>query len=478
MLTHRISSICLFWILILLLLLYFFSDIFLFYNKDVLTILLLIVFFVSFVFIFTTFNFLKGQIFRPSFLFILGFIIVNFQKYIDIICGYIEPENIFYFVDKHLINKACLLSLSGLVAFCLGYLSYNPHIKNKVFNYNVKKSFKLCKYFLFCSVLCFLYYNLNDILTTTYSQSYLESRAGTMAAYVELIIKAFVISVLILYNIEFKNILKNSFWNYIKGLGFLFWISVFSYVVPLIILGDRGPLISIFSVVVFSYVLFSKTKFDLKKFFIILLPVVFFFNFIGSTRKWGPELTMKEKINIYYIDQKTANENNSVVEMTNELSGSVNCLHHSLSCVPEKHPYLYGSLQFRSLVAIIPFASKLLSPLLDSDPKYYSSAFFITYMSQGYRYKYGTGSSVVADLYLSFDIWGIILFLGLFGALVKNIEFSVMINDISKVNIYKITLAYSIVSGIIYMSRSTIMTPFAAFIPSYIIIFLSTFKNK
>ena len=64
---------------------------------------------------------LKGQSAKCSTFFLLGFTVVHFQNYVDLILGNCLPDDSFLMVDSRLICKAAILSLIALSAFFCGY---------------------------------------------------------------------------------------------------------------------------------------------------------------------------------------------------------------------------------------------------------------------------------------------------------------------------------------------------------------------
>lgn len=413
---------------------------------------------------------LRKQYFRISIVFIIGYLIVCFQKYVDLLLGYVGSYNSFLFVSPTLINRAALLSLSGLLSFLIGYLIYRPSIKTRGKVVKSTISIRGLKYILFLSVCLFIYYNGIDYILGSYSQEYLESKHGTIASYSEVIVRSLIYAILILH-VKMENKFSGLF-MYIKSFGWLFNLSLFMYLFLVLISGDRGPIIAIVSVWFFSYILKVRPKFSLLKIIVLFTIASITVTILGIARTMDNELSYNEKIELVLSDEKLMNDR-SIINSTAELASSVRCLHHAIDYVPRKHPFLYGSFQFRDICSMIPASNSFLNIFMDDSFQYTSSAYFITYINQGKFYKYGDGSNVVADLYLSFGLLGVVVGLFLFGVFVKKIEVICFSYDCSQISLGYYALAFTYISFAVYMSRATIFMPLKYFSFTFIILCLN-----
>lgn len=73
----------------------------------------------------------RGNMFKHSVLFILGFVIVHFQLYLNFVLGNVDFSNNL-FVSNSIVNKACTISTIALGSFVLGYLIRGNIKKNKL----------------------------------------------------------------------------------------------------------------------------------------------------------------------------------------------------------------------------------------------------------------------------------------------------------------------------------------------------------
>lgn len=419
----------------------------------------------------------KKEYFRISTIFIIGYLIVFFQRYVDVVAGIADPNNSHMFVSPALINKCALLSIIGLLCFVIGYLIYRPSvIKSGLATAQKQKSLRWLNYILFVTVIFFIYNYGFYYLTNIYSQHFLDSHKGTIAAYIEVMIKSLMFSILILHTKNGRTE-DETVWGFIKSLGLIFHLSLLAYLGLFLLVGNRGPIISIVLAYFFSYVIKVRPKFKLITYFFLIAMASFSLSVIGIVRQMNPDLAFYDRV-VSTLQENTVLEKNSIIGSTAELSSSVRSLHYTVNHVPDKHPFLYGSFQFRELIAVIPFSNLVTKHLLDNSFKYRSSAAFITYVNQGEHYKRGDGSNVVADLYLSFGFLGVIIGLFLFGIFIKRLEFVIFTYHPPNIPIYYYCLAFAYISAAISIPRNTILSPLQTAFFSLLIILLYDFILK
>ena len=286
----------------------------------------------------------KPIYFRICTLFLLGYLIVCFQRYIDFLFGYLNTPLIrFLFTSPDLINKCALLSLAGLLSFIIGYLLHNPSVpKLKKIALPVYTPTKWLIFLLLISVFLFIYYYGSYYLTNIYSQDFLESKKGSMASYLETAIFSLIYSIFILHTKNRKEKGETLF-SYIKSLGLLFHISLFTFLGLFFLTGDRGFIIRGAAVYFFAYIIKVRPKINLPTILILILIASFSVTIIGIVRNKDLTLPMSDRI-ISTITEKEF-DRSSIFNSTAELSTSVRCLHSAVDYVPERHSFLYGYFQ-------------------------------------------------------------------------------------------------------------------------------------
>ncbi len=385
-----------------------------------------------------------------SVLFIVGYLIVFYQRYLDLILGNISVDSVL-FVSSRIIIKCCILSTIGLAAFGFGYLTLKNNGNTSLKAYRKTTDLKVFRFMFFLSTVLYFIFNMQKIVSGSYSQENLEAEAGTMALYSDIL---FVISFVILIAHVVKNNLHNksvTFVQYNNQFGWVSLLCMITYCFAIVYWGDRGPLIICLSVYFGAYFLISKTNLKRSTLIIGIIVSSILLSLLGLLRE-------ENRSNRFQNIDVAFNEiynNNSIIPFTKELSSSVSTLHYSVYYVPDKHPYTYGVFPIRYIVSTIPFGDRLLFSIWPLPKRYISSAFFVTWLAQGENYTYGNGTSCNADLYLSFGLVGVVLGLWLWGLFICYLENKGFSGELSinLIIIYLFTCGYSI-----YVNRAYLLS--------------------
>lgn len=388
-----------------------------------------------------------------SLIFLIGYLIVFFQLYIDLLIGNLD-KNDRAFANSDTIMSCAIISLCGLLAFFCGYTF--RAIKNKKFLQEKGRVLipdtSLLKVLLPISLVLFVIYNYRMILLGGYSQEMLEAQAGTMGLYSNILFQTFLFLYISYKSSTFKFLGNRNFKLYVKHIGLVVNLCVIMYAIFILMSGERGPFIVICLAYWGGYLLSSKKDISYVRLIALLGVAAFVITLLGDMRKLDNNMAYWDKVK-QSVGVISTNES-SFSPYTEELAGSVNTLHYAVDYVPEKHPYLYGSFQLRQLCAAIPFMNNLVYEIADPHFKYKSSAFFVTWIIQGDNYTYGSGSSCNADLYLSFGILGVVIGCLLWGGIYRRIEDKVDTMIISNTTnvIILYFLAYSL-----YVNRASML---------------------
>ena len=156
----------------------------------------------------------------------------------------------------------------------------------------------------------------------------------------------------------------------------------------------------------------------------------------------------------------------SVFPPTRELAFNASSLHIVLANVPNHADYNYGTSFFPGFLRVIPglqnlFYSLANLPLVDS-----SSAYFCTIYGNG-DLSWGLGTSCVADVYLSFGLFGVIFVFILWG---KYIGFLERVSFADFVNPFLLVLALSTFKELIYISRASFPYCLNAYTYSFLLV--------
>lgn len=405
---------------------------------------------------FKSYQHMKGKNnnrFSPIILFIVGFLIVFYQYYVDVVFGIKSPADIA-FLSSDLILRSTILSSIGLFAFFLGATTTNnvtnrPH---KTLHLNVVYDMKPIRVLFVISAALWLIYNLESCLSGTYSQEDLERRAGTMSNYSNILFMMSYLSLLAFSANNCRKIKNRSIAYFFKEIGVVPLVSILVFVLLTMNLGDRGPIITVLSSLCGTLLISTNKHISWGQLVIGLTIVASFFTLIGLARGVNGE-SMYDKMRMV-----EARPDETCLPVTAELAASQQILQYAIENVPEKYDFFYGGFQLRQILAAIPFSSRVTSLFIDQDWRLRSSAFFMTYLIQGDFYAYGNGTSLIADLYLSFGIIGVIIGMLWLGRIMMKNE--VLVDSMQRSNMYVLLLYVCFCGYAVVESRSSLLSPF------------------
>jgi oligosaccharide repeat unit polymerase len=359
------------------------------------------------------------------------------------------------------INYGTWLSLLGIVSWFLGFSmikkTYNQYENTNYINLNYKSFF----YFtLFLFIIFVLTAGQQYLSGAVYKGETKGATGAGISVYFQLL---FSYSIVILSAIAILNMLKNKNFTLFqlietidKKILFLFVITILLF----LYVGDRGgalqPIIA--SLVLFGTFIKPINK---KQFFLIIILGAVLMTIIGIGR------ADKSNDNILLAGTNKLNFT-SGYDATLELANSARTLYKSISNVPEHHDYFYGKLWVSQLLANIPLAQSLYLNI--SGDKFYEldSAEYITYITRGKFSTWGEGSSLIADIYLNFGRYGVIIFMFLLGMIFKKI-----INEFElKSNLYWIIAGAILASYAFYLGRGGLFYPLRPMLWSIILVLI------
>ncbi|MDM1541803.1 O-antigen polymerase [Empedobacter sp. 189-2] len=398
---------------------------------------------------------LKGQYFKHSTLAILGLLIVCFQIYIDYILGNVSADNYFIFVNKAIVVKALVVSAIGYNMFLIGYASYKVKFIRNIHKEKVYKT-KALEILVFIFLILFLStINMSYVLGGYGSES-----IGTGVSYFNLLLKIFIIALIIqkTRNLVIQNKTNISLKNYLLSLGFLPLFSISIYLLIILLSGDRGPLITISLYILSGFLFVTKIKY---KFYILLATIVIasiVMTILGIARSFGSDVSFKEKIELALKDDEKK-KIDSFLPQTSELSVSVNSIHQVVDYFPDKHDFLYGRFQFQQLTASLPFFNMFNAVIFENNSqKYAGSASFVTWIYQGDRPTSGNGTSVVADFYFDFGLFGVALGMFLYGYSIRYAEVKMYVYKLPSLFASAFFTVY--LGSALYIARSSFLFEF------------------
>lgn len=399
---------------------------------------------------------LKGQYLKHSTLVLVGYCAVHFQYFVDFLAGYIPIFNPYIWVNTEVVVKALTVSVSGLIAFILGYLLRTKAKTNSQPKNHDKNEFCGITILLYSTtaLLILYFYFVNPLYLMGY---YGVERVGETAAYIILLFRAMIFAIIIqnARNFVAEDRSFPNFLFFMKAHGLHFNIILGVYLLSVMISGDRGPLM-IFAIVYYSSFLFvSKYKLSAIRTVGLLLVGALFISLLGKVRNQDRTKSFSERIESSF-DMESRFKTESVLPQTQELATSVRILHHTMNYVPDKHDYLLGRFQLQQTLSIIPYGNSIITAIYgDNHWKYGASSRFVTWLNQGENPYSGDGSSVTADFYFDFGILGVIAGMFIFGYYMRAAEMTMYTSVMPSLFAHSFFIVY--IGSAIYISRATFL---------------------
>lgn len=442
-----------------------------FYDKAELN---LCVLFLWLVFISTVFFFynqqhslFKGWWIKPSNILILGLLIVNFQYIVDVLVGYKDVSE-FYGI-KTFVN-CCLIASIGHVAFICGYLYYsNKTIRTDLASttrYRISTKVLLLLQVIFL-ISWLLTVNVIELITgLTYGTS---TQGMSLSSQFEGLFYECTLAILIttIYNRP-NNIDKIS--TFFKQFGLSFWLCVFAYLGIRFFSGDRGPLMYTSLSIIYTYVFITHRKVKLK--YVVVLGVVaaFVLVMIGMVRSMDSNLSLSGKVNSALSASNQARfSDETIIVPTEELASSIRCTSIAINDIENNgNSYHNGKFQMFSLLNCIPFAPSILYSYFKIPVTEMSSDFYLTNELYG-DYKFSQiGTTVIADFYLDFGVFGVVIGMFLLGLCFYKVDTNICLNK-NEIAPILLIIILSYASKSIYIPRDTFLNVLKPTIIIYIL---------
>ena len=367
--------------------------------------------------------------FRPIHIFILSFVIVFFQKPIDILLGYSFD---YYKIGRmELMPEAVRLALLGLISFLLGYIKKDDRaIKQKEEgNGLLIASTTIYKVITSLFLLLILVAVPKNVLFGGYHSAGLnDSIYNYLSSWCGVFYCAFFIQ----YTINLKAEVRGRGWTirqFLRDIGWWQNINMLIYVLIILNVGDRGPMIQVCVIYYIAYLSVTGICPSRKTILTGLIGAIIFVAFLGYTKKFRDNNSIFERVNTTWEANPYEDMDESVSPMTLELAGSYKCLSYSIEDIETFGNYGYGKYQLGYVLSCIPFASRFLElPGATSG--------YISHLIQGDFLTYGNGTSVIADFYLDAGLIGVIILMFAIGYIAKIFDLVLFSNKKASLFLY------------------------------------------
>lgn len=424
---------------------------------------------------------LSGNVITITVIFIVSFIIVHFQFYIDYFLGLRSDLALTYYLDYNIVSKAALISSISLVVFLIGNLLYTFSKKNNVkliqscrvqdysFSFNFLKILVIVFFIIFVFVTPVEYFKggYHEMMNSG-GVGYLQYKTNH---FLQVCIWAYIICHTI--TVAKKNT-HISFFEYIKQLKPLFLMILVLYFVLNVLGGDRGPLVVILVMLVAGYFVSHTKKINFKVAIIAIFIGALLLQFIAFFRMMDGSLSLSDRINealVAQVERKEQRVDNSLFPATTELATSVRA-YHAAVMDQEYNDILYGSSNIGYVVSIIPGLGLIIQNITNSN--FIGTAEYITEaMGAGH----GMGTTVLADTYLNYGFYGSTFVFLFFGYFFAKLDTRAYLGFANNSLIYQI-LFLLFVSYALVMGRSTFIFVISNVLLVYILIKISMIFKK
>jgi oligosaccharide repeat unit polymerase len=366
----------------------------------------------------------------------------------------IDPEffSVFtFFFNADYINKGTALALLASSSFILGVHfikvsknSYSRQIDSNTFYFDHKVT-------TLTSIVLFL------LFVITVGRSFL---AGDFTAHST-------ISLYILQLLQCSFILSSIiFFKYHRFQKFkkLFYYTALAYILIFLSIGDRGPGMFLILISIGLYNFYVK-NIKLKYLVPVAVSGVLIMHFIGLGRT--TDYLSAEGNIIRRGLEKSESESiiESVYNATESFVVNTRNLYVGIEYV-DNYGHNWGETMYISFLAVIPFGQTFFSSITGVTPK--GSASFFTELVFGKDPPYGLGTNLVADVYISFGLLGVVLLFIIFGFFVELFRYK----TISNRSFFSVLIYFGLLYFSVSFPRNGLFMPLKFIIWTYVIYYL------
>jgi len=349
-------------------------------------------------------------------------------------------------VSDLFVNRGNLLFLIGLFGYLIGSLSVPDYlIISKYYNRMIINSFVPSVILLFSIVLFVLSGGISF-----YMDVYTGGEAVPGISLHILLVIICTGTVLIATELYNK---RNLFSYKIKKISI---VSIFLFALVLMLIGNRTASSQLFLAFLGVYTMFFLNL-DFKKFCIFLLLAIFSMWIIQNTRA-NYEIDISAPILVISDLTIPSRQTYAAIEYV------------------YRNGLTYGRTMSLGIIGLVPF---LPSILLGDNVRYFSTGMLLTertFEQMNMQVEIGLGSTIIADIYLSFGLLGVIFLMFLLGYFVNKLYVNSMNNEY-----YSLIVLSVMLSNSVFIVRDSYLFPlrfivWSVIIASINIFFISTLK--
>ena len=407
---------------------------------------------------------LKKIYLRHSIVLLLCFVVVFFQYYTDYILGLIDETLSFVWVDTAIVCKSMALSTIALSSILTGYKFRKikePSVNKYIFQHY---SFRIPKEYL-----CYLGYFMLVAYVLFVPRSY---RIGGYGNHAEggvgviflVLIQAILVAVFAIYCYQIK--IKGARFSIYRELKHPLILSSL-YLIAVLLTGRRVEAVRIGLLLLFAYSYLRGTKANIK---LVLTVCVFFAVFFSAMKflRVGDVSSLGKSVD-------AVTESTTISPFTQELAGSVNTVHIAVSYFPDVVPYNYGLTFFPNFALLVPGLSRVREAYSEAYGISFKSGDVLTALQLGDNSSWQLGSSMVADVYISFGMIGVLIVFFLFGVFLRYLDVGTFADFRTP---YFLVLSFGCGSLLMYACRGTIANLFLSWSYATILVLLTLKKER
>ena len=451
------------------------------FSKELFDVGFVIILFCVFVFFrFSQRSSLNGYWLKPSNLFLLAFLAVNFQYLLDFRLG-LKTSSSSNILHTSVLNHCFLLGLVGLLAFVAGYLrSFSEEKKRRKnregtgLDLRMPDSVRFPITVLHAMVFGVFLYSI-DMSSFLSGESYGESM--TTYAHVEKLLGAMNAAVVLCAAIKTKE--GGSVKSYLASFPIVSLIVLGAYMLLRLISGDRGPFVYTALLIFYGFAFVNRKRYKLITTILILLIGASSMAVIGIARS----LDLSQGFLSRVSDASDAFASRgrfgdkSISPLTDELGFSFVVNQTDVYAIEVEEESLHpGTYLIISILNGIPFVPGLITRAFHISYEDFSSTGFANvHFFHSLDRTWSIGTTIVGDFYLQFSVWGVLLGLFLAGLIMKEIDLALYVRDKKKISMALLLFALVYSSKCLYIPRSLLFGELATFIMAFLIVFVLNF---
>lgn len=395
--------------------------------------------------------------FCPSYILLLGLIIVCFQTPLNVFCKIAPFTTYMSFRYSDLLTKCTYLGLVCVSSYLCGNL-LNPNCRIPDTHKRTDNPVLWPWLFLMPILLSLFIVNI-DITAFVSGKDYVGSGAydriaHTFSYFEQLLdVDIVIVTSLITYRLIKKNEIVS--WKcYIKEFPVVYWVVVGGYMLLRLLSGDRGPVLYTICLIFYSYLMCTKHRFKLLYVLSIVICGALTITIIGITRGGNLDQSFSERLEAAMNKEEMSRP--SILPPTQELATSINTEFIAVHAIDKSNvSYNYGKYTFYALIGSIPGSSAILTTIFGVDMRSTLSSEYITIYDKGLQYSYGLGTSPMGEFYLEFGVVGCIIGLLFLGWLYSYVN-KIILGNNKYISVYMIIFALKMASIAIYIPRSSV----------------------